>query len=147
MKKKIAVGIDYGFKHIGIAASSPYTNFAIPRAKIARSPDEAKNVDRILQSVDSASEIDTFVVGLPLHLSGGESLISEIIRKFAKKLENITNKKVVLLDERLTSKQAQSLLRETNVKRKKRDEVVDILSATLILQSYLDYDREEITLC
>ena len=135
------IGIDYGMKRIGIAISDPLETFALPLTKVDREKDDTKNSIKIIQSVENKDDIGKIVVGLPLHLSGAESDMSKIVRAFAKKLEEVTGKEVVLFDERFTSKQADTLLREREMKRKKRSQVIDILSATLILQSYLDCNK------
>ena len=132
------VGLDFGLKRIGIAISDPLMTFSVPLIKINRTKKIDVDIDMILKSIENQGSIKMFVIGLPLLLNGKESPMSLLVREFAKKLEEISEKPVAFIDERLTSKQADTLLRETEMKRKKRDQVVDILSASLILQSFLD---------
>lgn len=86
----------------------------------------------------SEYEVEQFVIGLPLHLSGHESPMSLAARKFADTLAGRTGKPVTFIDERLTSKTAEALLREQDMNRKRQKTCVDTVSATLILQSYLE---------
>lgn len=132
---KRIVAIDYGMRWIGLAVTDPMGIFALPLTRIERSKDPKKDVAKICSLV---TDIQSFVVGLPIHMSGKESDMSKIVREFAKVLEEVTGKPVALFDERLTSRQAENLLRERDMNRKKRAEVSDILSALLILQSYLE---------
>jgi putative holliday junction resolvase len=135
------VGIDFGMKRIGIAISDPTQSFALPLCKIERVKDDKINAKNVLSALHESGEIASFVVGLPLHLSGAESEMSVIVRKFAEALKTASQKEVAFFDERFSSKQADTLLREMDMKRKKRTEVVDLLSATIILQSYLDCNK------
>ena len=83
-------------------------------------------------------EVETIVLGLPLLLSGKDSETTTLVRSFAEVLEKTTGLPLILWDERLTSKQVEKVMMEGNVNRKKRAQHVDTLSATLILQNYLD---------
>lgn len=136
MKKRI-IGIDYGIKRTGIAISDPFRSFALPIGRIDNSKDNKETIKALLKAVEGKGEIERFVVGLPLLLNGLESDMSKRVREFADILKSETNIEVVLLDERLTSKAAESLLREQSMNRKKRAEVVDTLSASLILETHL----------
>ncbi len=82
-----------------------------------------------------ASEI---VVGLPLRMSGAEGTQSDKMRQFAEELRKRFQLPVHLWDERLTSAQANRLLRETEMSIKRRGQVVDQMAAVLILQSWMD---------
>jgi putative Holliday junction resolvase len=135
---KRIVAIDLGMKRSGIAISDPFQMFASPKERIDHSENLEDALKKILDSLKNLSEIEEFVLGLPLHLSGHESDMSSRVRLFMEKLKELTGKNVHLIDERLTSKAAENILREGNMKRKDRTKVVDTLSAALILQTYLD---------
>jgi putative Holliday junction resolvase len=132
------VGIDFGLKRIGVAISDTSLSFAVPLGRVEREKDDAKTVKKLLDFLKDYKDIEKFVIGLPIHLSGKESDMSLIVRKFASFLENETKIPIAFVDERLSSKTAESLLREREMKRKKQKDHVDTLSATLILQTYLD---------
>lgn len=83
-------------------------------------------------------EIEGILVGLPLLMSGAKSEMSAKVEIFAKELEQQLQLPITLFDERLSSKHAESALRETGQNRKVRTEKADEVAATLLLQSYLD---------
>ena len=140
--KKI-VGLDFGLKRIGIAVASSFFSFALPLGKIIRVQDDLQNIKNILSLVKEEKHIACFVLGLPLHLSTEESVMSTAVRKFADVLEKQTAYPVHLIDERLTSKAAKVLLFESGLTKKKGKKHVDALSATLILQTYIDCEKNK----
>jgi putative Holliday junction resolvase len=81
----------------------------------------------------------TLVVGKPLHMSGTESRQSEYTREFGERLGAALALPVVYWDERLTSKEAERLLREGGASLLQRRQAVDRMSAVLILESYLGF--------
>ena len=127
---KRTVGIDFGLKRIGVAVSDPFGSFALPVGSVT-------SLENLLELVKQY-DIQTFVVGLPLHLSGHESPMSLEARKFAELLQQKTNIPIEFIDERMSSKTAKTLLCEQDMNRKKRQTHIDSLSATLILQTYLE---------
>ena len=78
------------------------------------------------------------VVGLPLNLNGSEGKQSRKARRLGEKLRSLTGLEVDMWDERLTSLQADKILLEADLSRRKRRREIDLLSARIILQSYLD---------
>lgn len=91
-----------------------------------------------LGKVISEYGIAEVVVGLPLRMSGAEGTQSEKMRHFADELQRRFNLPVHLWDERLTSAQANRLLRETEMSIQRRGQVVDRMAAVLILQSWME---------
>ena len=83
-------------------------------------------------------QVQEIVVGLPLRMSGLEGIQAEKMQAFADDLRQRFNLPVHLWDERLTSTQANRLLRETDMSIKRRGQVVDQMAAVLILQSFMD---------
>ncbi|MGL4348556.1 MAG: Holliday junction resolvase RuvX [Chlamydiales bacterium] len=142
MKRK--VGIDYGKSRIGLSLESPTgDSFALPFTTVPYSANVTSLIDTILKTLSHLS-IDCFVLGLPLLLSGEDSPICLEIRKFGEALEAATKIKVVLWDERLTTRQAHVMLKSIKMKRQKRDHLSDRVAASLILQSYLDSMQKEL---
>lgn len=86
-------------------------------------------------------EVREIVVGLPLRMSGIEGTQAEKIQVFAKELRKHFKLPVHLWDERLTSAEANRLLRETDLSIEKRGQAVDRMAAVLILQSWMDSRR------
>lgn len=83
-------------------------------------------------------EVSEIVVGYPLRLSGSEGVQAEKMQRFAEDLRQRFNLPVHLWDERLTSAQANRVLREAELSIKKRGEAVDRMAAVLILQSWME---------
>ena len=84
-------------------------------------------------------EVVEIVVGYPLRMSGAEGIQSEKMQRFAEELRQKFGLPVHLWDERLTSAEANRLLRETDLSIKKRGAAVDRLAAVLILQSFMEW--------
>jgi putative pre-16S rRNA nuclease len=92
-----------------------------------------------LEQVLHQYAVREIVVGYPLRMSGASGTQSEKIAVFAEELRRRFGLPVHLWDERLTSAQANRLLRETDMSIRRRAQVVDRLAAVLILQSFLDH--------
>ena len=91
-----------------------------------------------LENVVRQYGIAEIVVGYPLRMSGAEGQQAEKMQRFAEDLRQRFHLPVHLWDERLTSAQANRLLRETEMSIKRRGEVVDQMAAVLILQSWME---------
>jgi putative holliday junction resolvase len=91
-----------------------------------------------LGEVISLYGIAEIVVGLPLRMSGAEGTQAEKMRHFAAELRQRFHLPVHLWDERLTSAEANRLLRETEMSIRRRGQVVDQMAAVLILQSWME---------
>lgn len=91
-----------------------------------------------LDEVIRKFEVAEIVVGLPLRMSGDECIQAEKMRKFAEELRERFKLPVHLWDERLTSSEANRLLRQTDMSIKRRGEVVDRMAAVLILQNWME---------
>lgn len=78
------------------------------------------------------------MVGLPLEMSGKKGAMAILVENFAKTLEDAFGIQVLLVDERLSSKGADVKLKEISLNRKARSEKIDMIAATLLLQTYLD---------
>ncbi|MDN3508427.1 MAG: Holliday junction resolvase RuvX [Candidatus Neptunochlamydia sp.] len=129
------VGIDFGMKRIGLARSDPMKMIAFPLKTISAGKNLEETADLVLKELE---DVETIVLGLPILLSGKDSDTTTMVRKFAETLEKKSGLPLILWDERLTSKQVEKLMTEGQVSRKNRSSHVDTMSATLILQNYLD---------
>ena len=131
------LALDVGSRTIGLAISDPLGITALGQETIRR---KNKRTDFArLQHVINHSEIAEIVVGYPLRMSGESGTQSEKMSAFAQELRRRFQLPVHLWDERLTSTQANRLLRETNMSIHRRSQIVDRLAAVLILQSFLDH--------
>ena len=130
------LGLDVGSKTIGMAVSDPLGITAQGLNTIRR---KNKRLDfGQLERVIRQYEVAEVVVGYPLRMSGAEGSQAEKMQQFAEELRRRFELPVHLWDERLTSAQANRMLRETDLSIKRRGEVIDRLAAVLILQSWLD---------
>jgi putative holliday junction resolvase len=130
------LGLDVGSKRIGVAVSDPLGITAQGLETILRKNKRShfQQLEKLIQTY----EIRELVVGYPLRMSGAEGIQAEKMQRFAAELRQRFQLPVHLWDERLTSAQANRLLRETNMSIKRRGEVVDRMAAVLILQSWMD---------
>ena len=131
--KKI-LGIDFGEKRIGIAISDETGSIA--RAYGMLFEKSAKEIIKSLVSICQKEKIGEIVVGLPLNLKGEEGVQAEKTKRFVDELKKEIKLPIILEDERLSTKEADRILRERGVKGRK--EKIDTLSAVLILQQYLE---------
>ncbi|GAS83548.1 MULTISPECIES: Holliday junction resolvase RuvX [Paenibacillus] len=130
------LGLDYGDRRIGVAASDAFGWTAQGLEVLERRRDEGEFA-RIAELVRE-HEISEIVVGLPKNMNGTVGPRGEICIAFAERLRDELNLPVHLWDERLTTMAAERTLIEADVSRKKRKQVVDKMAASLILQNYLD---------
>ena len=95
-------------------------------------------VDILVFIVLDAEEIDAVVVGLPVNMDGTESKRSQKVRDFASALQQKIHQAVLLHDERLSSYEAESLVVELDLTRKKKKKRLDAIAAAAILRSFLE---------
>lgn len=130
------MAIDYGEVRIGVAFSDILCMIANGYETYVR-VDLEKDLNHLSQ-LAKEREVDEIVFGLPINMDGTEGERAEATRNFAKLLEQKTNLKIKFVDERLTSVLAEKMLIEADVRRENRKKVIDKISATIILQTYLD---------
>jgi putative Holliday junction resolvase len=135
------LGLDVGSKTIGMAVSDPL-GLTAQGLETLRRQNKRLDFERLL-SVVHQYEVKEIVVGYPLRMSGAEGAQAEKMRAFADELRKRFGLPVHLADERLTSAQANRLLRETEMSIRRRGQVVDRLAAVLILQNWLDRSSEQ----
>ena len=130
------LALDYGEKRTGIAVTDPLKMIASGLKTV-----QTKSLLDYLKIYCSQENVDIFVIGLPKKLNNQPSENESLIKPFLKKLKlNFPNISVVRIDERYTSKIAFRAMIDSGLKKKQRKNksLVDQISATLILQSYLD---------
>jgi putative holliday junction resolvase len=130
------LGLDVGSRRIGIAVSDPLGITAQGLETLQR---RNKRADfAALDAVIRQYEVKEIVIGLPLRMSGEGGTQSAKMQEFAEELGKRFGLPVHLWDERLTSVEANRLLRETNLSIEKRAKAVDRMAAILILQSWME---------
>jgi len=143
MQNKKVLGLDLGSKTLGIAISDRFATIAQPVETFQFKTNHYKHAIEYVKNLVKKESISTIVLGLPINLNNTESERSETSRRFAKKLEDATKLNVVLWDERLSTMEVERVLIKGGVRREKRKEHVDKLAASVILQNYLDVNKEE----
>jgi putative Holliday junction resolvase len=138
-KKRMAclVGIDFGLKRTGLSCTDPNQMIASGLNNLPTS-----EVLVFLKDYFLKEEIEAFVIGQPLQRDGTPSAVEIRIQDFIQELQNAFPKqRIERYDERFTSKMAVQTMLDGGLKKKKRKEkgIIDQVSATLILQSYLDF--------
>lgn len=126
--------IDFGLKRIGLAVSDKGRKIALPVGVV----EGGKKAIQQIRAALPLKEVDLILMGLPLELSGKKGSMALLVEQFAKQLEEALHIPVHLVDERLSSKGADAQLREISLNRKERSEKIDMVAATLLLQTYLD---------
>ena len=134
------LGIDYGDRHIGLALSDPLLITAQPLGSYELTGRE--NVDRkYFQDLVARHDIGEIVLGNPLRMDGSSGTRSEKTGVFAAWLKKAVGKPVVLIDERLTTRQALKTLDDEKLRGRKKKDWQDRIAAVIILSTYLEGKR------
>ncbi len=144
LKPRRLVGIDYGMSRLGLALSDERQIIATPWKTLQAEKKAEQTVAKVLAFLTELQhlhvcEIEEIIIGLPLMMSGRKGFLADEVKHFVELLSQATTIPIRTWDERLTTVQAERSLRESHMTRKKRSKVVDIVSAAIILQSYLDH--------
>lgn len=129
-------GIDYGTVRIGIATADLSVGIAGPYETYNRRSERLDS--EYFRTLAKQERIDRFVVGLPVHLHGGESQKSREARVFGDWLHGLTGVPVEYFDERYTSAEAEEMLLGAGLTKKRRKEKLDQLAAQIMLTAYLE---------
>ena len=129
------LGMDLGTKTLGLAISDSLGLIASPY-KVLRYDDINKLIDEVIEIIDK-EKIETLVLGLPKNMNNSLGFASERSMNFKKLLEEKIDKEVILIDERLSTVEAENILIGADVSRKKRKKVIDEMAAAIILDTYL----------
>lgn len=138
------IGVDFGTVRIGLAVSDPGQRLATP-LEVYRRRSLRLDANFFLE-LNRREQATGWVVGLPIHTSGGESQKSGEARKFAFWLQEVSQIPVVLFDERFTTAIARDLLNQTSLSGKKRKERLDKIAAQVLLAAYLEAPAQALPL-
>ncbi len=145
--QRTLLGFDFGTKRIGIAIAQEVTGSANPLTTVTavKHKPDWDSISKII----AEWQPDLLVVGLPLHMDGSEQTMTQAARRFSNQLHGRYQIPVALMDERLSSNEAESILKEQSGSRTvSRDFLfrnsvfpdkaqIDMMSAQLILQSWM----------
>lgn len=133
------LGLDYGSKTVGVAVSDELHIIAQGVEIIRR--DSEKKIRKTLIRIEeliAKYEVERIVLGLPKNMNNTMGERAEKTLEFKEMLERRTGLEVIMWDERLSTVSAHKVMMEAGVRRENRDQYVDSIAATFILQGYLD---------
>ena len=132
------LALDLGKKRIGLALSDPLgiTAQGLPTLQRVNIRTDLAELDRLATEYD----VRLILLGLPLHMSGDEGRQAGHAREFGERLAEWTGREVRLWDERLTTVEAQRVLKSSGISSEKRARAVDQLSAQILLDSFLNLE-------
>ncbi|MEJ2048977.1 MAG: Holliday junction resolvase RuvX [Calditrichota bacterium] len=133
------MAIDYGEKRVGLALSDPTLTIAQSLDTVVYQ--SRKKLITILKEIIIQYNIKKIILGLPLTMKGSDSLKTVEVREFGAELENQIDIPLVFFDERLTSIQAQQIIRQFGKKPSKHRAKIDQIAARTLLQTYLDREK------
>jgi putative Holliday junction resolvase len=134
------LALDVGQKRIGLAVSDPL-GITAQGLRVLTRKNRAADLEQLLE-VAREWRVQRVVVGLPRHMDGRLGSAAPEIMELVQTLQEALGVEVVTWEERLTTVEAERVLLQADVSRKRRRQVVDQLAAVLILQNYLDHRRQ-----
>lgn len=133
------MSVDLGLSRTGIATCDPLEMLASP-VKVIFEKYEPKLIDEVVKSAKDLSA-ELIVVGLPLNMDGTKGERATECERIAKIIEEKSGIRTQMYDERCTTVMSHNALNVTNVRGKKRKNVVDAVAAVMILESFLEYRK------
>ncbi len=137
------LGLDLGTKTLGLSLSDKTNTIATPYETIHFNENEYASVLKSLEKVVKEKEITDFVLGLPKNMNNSLGFASERSLEFKKILEEYFSLPVHLVDERLSTVEAEKILLSSDKSRKKRKKVIDNVASSLILETFLKGRKNE----
>ncbi len=131
-----SLGIDFGEKRIGLAISDPEGRLAVPLTTLVRRND--RSAIRAIEEIARREGIGRLVLGEPVGLDGQRGEAAERVRRFGDRLAGITGLPVRLVNESLTTVEAQERLRAAGIDPRREPERIDAVAAQILLQEALD---------
>ncbi len=137
------IGIDYGRARIGVAYSDESKFLSSPLFVCKKQKKINYSFEEIKKKITPFLPIEAVIVGLPLLLNGKEGEMALEAKAFGNALAAYLEIPCIFWDERLSSSQAERLMKEGSLTRKERAGLSDTFAATLILQNYLDFSSRK----
>lgn len=135
------LGIDLGSKTIGLAMSDTTLTIASTYKTIFFKDEDYNSTINEIKDIIKEYNITKIILGLPKNMNNTLGERAEITLKYKELLEKSTDLPVIMFDERLTSVISNSILIEADMSRKKRKKKVDSIAAQIILQDYLNKEK------
>ena len=135
------IGLDYGTKTVGVAVSDEMKLIAQPLFTIERKQaNKLRQTYAAIEKIIMEQDVELIVLGYPKNMNNTEGERVEATKEFKEALERRTGLEVILVDERLTTVEANRILEDTGVALSARKEHIDKMAAAIILQNYLDME-------
>ncbi len=138
------MGLDYGSKTVGVAISDAYQLTAQGITVLWR--EKENHLRKTLSEIEKLIleyDVEKIIVGLPLNMDDSEGERAKAALAFKESLERRTGLSVIMWDERLTTLEAYDILNEARIKKEDRKKYVDKIAAVLILQDYLNDQKDK----
>ena len=135
------LGIDLGSKTVGLAMSDTTLTIASTYKTIFFKDEDYNSTINEIKDIIKEYNITKIILGLPKNMNNTLGELAEITLKYKELLEKSTDLPVIMFDERLTSVISNSILIEADMSRKKRKKKVDSIAAQIILQDYLNKEK------
>lgn len=132
------MAIDYGTKAVGVAISDELQLTARPLTTLRRKQEKRAALAANVCSLVEENAIGVLVLGMPFNLDGSRGQAAAAVEKFAADLRGRLSIPIIMVDERLTSYEADQIMRERGVGAAERRARSDEFAAMIILQDYLD---------
>ena len=140
LRRGIRIGVDVGTVRVGVSRCDPDGILTMPVQTLTRAPD-LSDLSALAEIVTEHDAIEV-IVGLPRHLRGGEGVSAKGARKYARRLKKLVpDVRVAMVDERLTSNQANARLRASGIPEYEHRSVIDQVAAQIILEQALELER------
>lgn len=133
------MGLDYGSVTVGVALSDEL-HITAQGLEVIRRKDENKlrrTLARLAEIIEEY-DVELIVLGFPKHMNNSEGIRCQRTKEFAEKLRKRIDIPIEFEDERLSTVEAHNVMIEADLRREKREQVVDMVAATIILERYLD---------
>ena len=137
------LGLDLGTKTLGISISDKTNTIASPLITLRFNENDYNSVLDDLKKIVLEKEITDFVLGLPKNMNNTLGFASERSLKFKELLEKNFEIPVHLIDERLSTVEAENILIKSNKSRQKRKKIIDNVASSIILDTFLKGRKEE----
>ena len=137
------LAMDLGTKSLGLAVSDKTNTLAIPLDTIHFAFEDYNSLLPLVGDIIKKYDITTLVLGLPKNMDNSLGFASERSINFKKMLDDSFNMNTILIDERLTTLEAENILINNDLRRNKRKEIIDSVAAMLILETYLKGEYNE----
>ena len=136
----IIIAVDYGKSRTGLAICDKKEILSFPLEVV-----EEKNMEILCEKIKEKiieNKAELAIIGLPKNMDGSLGESAKNSKKLGEKLKSIIDINIDFWDERKTTVTAHEYLNQTNTRGKKRKSIIDTVSATIILQNYLDYRKK-----